>query len=171
MMSVNVTRNSVWFIDMDGTIAEWKVGCDGQLRMPGYFRNLRPTGFLSPLREFASRHRQAYILSSYLTGCQALQDKHAWMDEYCPEIEKERRLFVPCGIKKADFVKEWFGLDCLTEQMVLFDDLSKNLHEWRAAGGKGVKCYNGINGNHGTWIWDGIMWSHDFQKALEMSAA
>lgn len=171
MMSVNVERNSVWFVDMDGTIAEWKAGCDGQIRMPGYFRNLKPTSFLAPLKDFVSRHHQAYILSSYLPECQALSDKHEWIDEYCPEIGRERRLFVPCGIGKADFVKERFGLERLTEQMVLFDDLSKNLHEWKAAGGKGVKCYNGINGNHGTWIWDGVMWSSDFKKALAMSAA
>lgn len=171
MTSVNVARNSVWFIDMDGTIAEWRTGYESQLEMPGYFRNLRPTNFLSPLKEFASKHRQAYILSHYLTGCQALLDKHEWMDEYCPEIERERRLFVPCGTRKVDFVKERFGLDSLTEQMILLDDLSKNLHEWKAAGGKGVKCYNGINGTHGTWTWDGVRWSDDLKKALEMSAA
>lgn len=171
MMSVSVTRNSTWFIDMDGTIAEWRTGCDGQIRLPGYFRSLKPTSFLPPVREFASKHHQVYILSGYLTGCQALQDKQGWMDEHFPEIPRERRLFVPCGISKADFVMEWFGLERLTEQMVLFDDLSRNLHEWKAAGGKGVKCYNGINGTHGTWIWDGAMWSIELKAALEMSAA
>lgn len=92
------------------------------------------------------------------------------MDEDFPEVMKDRRLFVPCGIKKADFVKEWFGLDHLTEQRVLFDDLSKNLHEWTAAGGKGVKCYNKINDTRGTWRGDGIMWSSDLREALKMAA-
>lgn len=144
MTSVNVARNSVWFIDMDGTIAEWRTGCESQLEMPSYFRNLRPTNFLSPLKEFASKHRQAYILIHFLTGCQALLDKHEWMDEYYPEIERERRLFMPCGTRKVDFVKERFGLDSLTEQMILFDNLSKNLHEWKALAGKMSNATTGL---------------------------
>lgn len=171
MLSVNVRKNSVWFVDMDGTIAEWRPGTDSQLRLPGYYRNLRPTGFLPSLKAFAAEYGRVYILSSYLTGCQALQDKQEWMDEHFPEIDRKQRLFVPYGACKADFVKEQFGLDVLTEEMVLFDDFSKNLHEWQAAGGKGVKCYNGINGNHGTWSGDGVTWSNDLKKALEMSVA
>lgn len=171
MMSISATRNSTWFIDMDGTPAKWRVGFDNQIRLSGYFRSLKPTSFLPLVREFASRQRQMYILCSYLTGCQALQDKQGWMDEHFPEIPQERRLFVPCGTSKTDFVMEWFGLERLTEQMVLFDDVSKNLHKWKAAGGKGVKCYNGINGTHGTWTLDGAMWSSELKAALEMSAA
>lgn len=34
---------------------------------------------------------------------------------------------------------------------ILIDDFSFNLHEWEAAGGIGIKVYNGINGSHGTW--------------------
>lgn len=105
-MPVNGKRNAMWFIDMDGIIAEWKAGCDGQLRMPGYFRALKTTVFLPPLREFAAAGGQVYILSNYLTRCLALQDKQEWVDEDFPEVTKDRRLFVPCGIKKVDFVKE-----------------------------------------------------------------
>lgn len=43
--------------------------------MPGYFRALRPTVFLPPLREFAVAGGQVYILSNYLTEFPALQDK------------------------------------------------------------------------------------------------
>lgn len=75
---------------------------------------------------------------------------------------------MPCGTGKADFVKGWFGLDSLTDRMVLFDDLFANLHEWKAAG---VKCYNGINGTHGTWRWDGVMWSSDLRATLWMPVA
>ncbi len=71
---------------------------DSQLRTPGYFRNLKPTSFLAPLKEHAAMGGEIYILSSCLTGCQALQDKQGWVDEYLPEVKRERRLFVPCGI-------------------------------------------------------------------------
>lgn len=74
-MTANVKKDATWFIDMDGTIAEWKAGCEEQLRMPDYFRVLRPTSFLPSLREFAASGSRGYILSSYLTGCQALRDK------------------------------------------------------------------------------------------------
>ena len=168
-MLVDAKRNEVWFVDMDGTIAEWRSGMDDQLRTPGYFRNLKPTGFLAPFKEYAAMGGEIYTLSSYLTDCQALPDKHGWVDEYLPEVKRERRLFVPCGVNKADFVKKWFGLDTLTEQMILFDDYSKNLHEWKAAGGKGIKCYNGINGNHGTWIGAGVMWSVELMELLKAS--
>ena len=34
--------NERWFLDMDGTLAEWKVGCEAELLSEGYFRNLKP---------------------------------------------------------------------------------------------------------------------------------
>lgn len=66
-------------------------------------------------------------------------------------------------------MKEWFGLDTLTEEMFLFDDFSRNLHEWKSAGGKGIKCYNGLNGNHGTWAGAGVMWSAELKELLNVS--
>ena len=161
-------KESIWFLDMDGTLAEWRVGMEGELKKPGYFRSLRPTEFVKPIREFVAKHRgRAFILSSYMDGCQALAEKQEWVDEYIPEIDRAHRLFVPCGESKAEYVKEYFGIPALTEAMVLFDDFSKNLHLWNAAGGRGIKCFNGINGNHGTWTGDGVMWSKEIREKLE----
>ena len=127
-----------------------------------------PTEFVKPIREFVAKHRgRAFILSSYMDGCQALAEKQEWVDEYIPEIDRAHRLFVPCGESKAEYVKEYFGIPALTEAMVLFDDFSKNLHLWKAAGGRGIKCFNGINGNHGTWTGDGVMWSKEIREKLE----
>ena len=162
----NKIEKAVWFVDMDGTIAEWKYGTDDTLRKPGYFRNLAPTSFLEPLKAFIAGGGEVYILSTYLEGCPALSDKNGWLDEHFPEVPASHRLFVPTGVDKSDFVKARLGLRSLTEQMVLFDDHSPNLHSWKAAGGRGVKCYNGINGNHGTWGGEGVMWSRDLAETL-----
>lgn len=170
MMPVMTKKNEVWFIDMDGTIVEWRMGMDHMIRTPGYFRTLRPTTFLAPVREFAAAGGEAYILGSYLEGCQALWDKHEWLDEHLPEVPVQRRLFIPCGRSKAEAVMKLFGLDVLTGRMVLFDDFSKNLHEWKTAGGKGIKCRNGINGSYGTWTGDSVMWSQELREALGAAA-
>lgn len=163
-------KGLVWFLDMDGTLAEWKSGAEKELRTPGYFRRLRPTQFVRPARELAARCQgRIFILSSYLEDCPALADKQGWVDEHIPEIGREHRLFVPCGESKAEFVKSHFGIPALTEAMVLFDDFSRNLHLWKEAGGRGVKCYNGINGTHGTWKGDGVMWSWEIRERFELS--
>lgn len=146
-----------YFIDMDGTIAEWKKAeNEDVLKKPGYFRNLKPTKFVDPLRKFAMEHRgQVFILSKYLGECTALQDKDAWLDQYMPEIDKSARLFVPYEAEKVEYVCKSLGIPSLTENMILFDDYSPNLHAWKNAGGTGIKCYNGINGTKGTWKGDG----------------
>ena len=59
--------NERWFLDMDGTLAEWKVGCEAELLSEGYFRNLKPTEFVNPFREYAKEHPEnVYILSHCL---------------------------------------------------------------------------------------------------------
>ena len=55
-----------YFLDMDGTLAEWQVGKEAELLSKGYFRNLKPTFFLQPFREFAKTHAdRCYILKCY----------------------------------------------------------------------------------------------------------
>ena len=51
----------------------------------------------------------------------------------------------------------------------MFDDYSQNLHEWQAAGGTGIKCYNGINGNNGTWKGNGAIWSFQVREFLGLT--
>ena len=54
---------------------------------------------------------------------------------------------MPYGVPKLDYI-------ILREDTtnILIDDFSKNLHEWeKGKNNIGIKYYNGINGNHGTW--------------------
>ena len=108
--------NERWFLDMDGTLAEWKVGCEAELLSEGYFRNLKPTEFVNPFREYAKEHPEnVYILSHCLVEGYAYGDKQAWLDQYLPEIPKEHRLLLPCGVCKADYVIDVFHLEKLPE--------------------------------------------------------
>ena len=161
-------KGTRYFLDMDGTLAVWQTGKEDELLQKGYFRNLPPTEFVPPFREFAKQHAdQVYILSHCLTEGYADEDKRGWLDEYFPEISEEHRLLLPCGVCKADFVMDLFHLDHIPGNWVLFDDYSKNLHAWKAAGGTGLKCYNGINGNHGTWKGASAMWSRDITEFIK----
>lgn len=155
-----------WFIDIDGTIAEWKQGSEDDLAKPGYFRHLAPTPFLKPLREFAAAGGNVCILSHYMAGCPALDDKQEWLNEHFPEVPESRRLFVLCGFSKPDYVKASFGLDELDGRMILLDDHSPNLLAWKAAGGRGIKCYNGINGLKGTWRGEGVRQDRELAAVL-----
>ena len=160
-------KKTRYFLDMDGTLAEWQIGKEAELLSKGYFRNLRPTFFLQPFREFAKTHAdRCYILSHCLTDGYAAEDKTGWLNEHFPEIPVTQWFLIPCGVSKADFVMDLFHLDQIPENWILFDDYSKNLHAWDSAGGTGLKCYNGINGNHGTWKQDGVMWSEDLRAYL-----
>lgn len=123
---------------------------------------------MQPFREFAKTHAdRCYILSHCLTDGYAAEDKTGWLNEHFPEIPVTQRFLIPCGVSKADFVMDLFHLDQIPENWILFDDYSKNLHAWENAGGTGLKCYNGINGNHGTWKQDGVMRSEDLRAYLQ----
>lgn len=156
-----------YFLDMDGTLAEWKPGKENELLSDGYFRDLKPTAFLIPFRKFAKEHsEQIFILSHYIPSGHIKEDKNNWLDEFFPEVPRSQRLFIPCEVTKSEFIKEHFHVNELPSHWVLFDDYSKNLHAWKHAGGTGLKCYNGINGNHGTWKGDSVMWSPDVETFL-----
>lgn len=145
------------FVDMDGTLAKFTpVDEIETLYERGYFRNLAPltavTTAISNLAAFNS-DVEVYVLSSYLTDSEfALDEKNAWLDRYLPDVNKAHRIFVPCGSKKADFVR---GL-CDTD--FLLDDYTYNLNEWQPPA-RGIKLLNGINNTRGTWQYDRVAYN------------
>lgn len=140
------------FFDLDGTLAVWHtVSSITELQKKGYFYNLEPT----ILTKFANRlatHKgvETVVLSHYLPDTYALNDKNRWCDVHVPKISRDRRLYVPCGVSKAEFIREMLKRP-LTEDDILVDDFSKNLIEWEKAGGKAIKWLNGMNGTGGTF--------------------
>lgn len=136
------------YVDMDGTVAEWKNSAFEELLEPGYFLNLAPYhNVVDAVKLLANDKRiKVFILSAVLQeNKSALSEKTHWLDRWLPEVSHENRIFCPCGISKAEAIK------VASSNKVLLDDYSRNLHDWSAHGGTGIKLLNGINGTQGTW--------------------
>ncbi len=142
------------YVDMDGTLAEFKiVSYEEQLFEKGYFANLLPhKNVVDAVRDLSlhSENIEVFILSAYLTDSKyALKEKNEWLDRYLPEIDKDHRVFVPCGSDKKEAINN------LTDNDYLFDDYTQNLLSW-VPPGKAIKLINNINNTKGTWKEDSI---------------
>ena len=137
------------FIDMDGTLAKWKnvLNAD-ELYEQGYYLNLEPNlKLIEEIKSLIWKGEDIYILSSFLDGSKyALDEKNKWLDKYLPELDNERRIFVKYGDNKSDYIKSG-----ISNSDYLLDDYTKNLIDWKVAGGTGIKYLNGINHTKGTW--------------------
>jgi len=163
---VHITDRQRLFVDMDGTLAEFKtVDTLETLYEKDYFINLKPNeNVLGAIKQLiADNDFDVYILSAYLTDSRyALEEKNAWLDKYLPELPQEKRLFVPCGTDKSVAVQ---GL--IRPDDYLLDDYTKNLSEWEPPA-KGIKLINGINHTNGTWQGDKIQFTHAPEELSSM---
>lgn len=163
---VHITDRQRLFVDMDGTLAEFKtVDTLETLYEKDYFINLKPNeNVLGAIKQLiADNDIDVYILSAYLTDSRyALEEKNAWLDKYLPELPQEKRLFVPCGTDKSVAVP---GL--IRPDDYLLDDYTKNLSEWEPPA-RGIKLINGINHTNGTWQGDKIHFTHAPEELSSM---
>lgn len=163
---VHITDRQRLFVDMDGTLAEFKtVDTLETLYEKDYFLHLKPNeNVLGAIKQLiAGNDFDVYILSAYLTDSRyALEEKNAWLDKYLPELPQEKRLFVPCGTDKSVAVP---GL--IRPDDYLLDDYTKNLSEWEPPA-KGIKLINGINHTNGTWQGDKIQFTHAPEELSSM---
>lgn len=142
------------YVDLDGTLAVWNPTATYEdLYQKGYFANLEPQHNVLRAIKDLIRWKQAeymvYSLSAYPVDSRfAVADKMHWLNKYLEELPLERRLFVPCGIEKAEFVAACNG--GLNKNALLLDDYTANLLPWSKAG-TGIKLLNGINHTRGTW--------------------
>ncbi len=143
------------FVDMDGTLARFHDQVNYLERMyeKDFFRNLEPfENMVSGLRLFMNAHPdvEVYILSAKVLGeppyCEA--EKHAWLDVYLPDIDRDHRIFTEPGISKADYIPGG-----VTQDDYLLDDYNRGLNLFLHSGGRAIKCHNNINqqglGQHG----------------------
>lgn len=163
---VHITDRQRLFVDMDGTLAEFKtVDTLETLYEKDYFLHLKPNeNVLGAIKQLiADNDFDVYILSAYLTDSRyALEEKNAWLDKYLPELPQEKRLFVPCGTDKSVAVP---GL--IRPDDYLLDDNTKNLSEWEPPA-KGIKLINRINHTNGTWQGDKIQFTHAPEELSSM---
>lgn len=146
------------FVDMDGTLAVFNPVIKlEQLYEKGYFLNLRPiSSVLSAVKaiEKFCTDKEVYILSSVLSDSPfAEQEKNEWLDKYLPEIPKERRIFLPCGKDKKEYIPNG-----VRSNDVLLDDYTNNLMLWEPPA-RGIKLLNGINDTRGTWKGNKLSWN------------
>lgn len=139
------------FIDLDGTLAVFTpVDQIETLYEEGYFRNLKPHGNVIEGVKFfmkANPQTETYIMSSVLVDSRyAENEKNAWVDQHLSEIDRDHRIFPPCGENKADYVPGG-----IRKTDILLDDYTDNLLSWKEQGGTGIKLMNGINGTKGRW--------------------
>lgn len=145
-----MTSKKRLFIDMDGTLAEFKVVDTLEtLYEKGYFRELKPQeNVIDAVKQFARENPEVeiYIMSSVLTDSKyALEEKNQWLDRYLPEIDAAHRIFPPCGEDKKAYIP-----GAINQDNYLLDDYTKNLAQWEPPC-IGIKLLNGINHTHGTW--------------------
>lgn len=135
------------FIDMDGTLARFHAENNYLERMyePSFFSELAPyeNAVEAAAKLAVGGEAEVYVISSVIEGYppgDCAEQKHAWLDEHLPMIDRAHRIFPPMGANKTEYVPEGVRADD-----VLVDDYNKNLEEWQSAGGTSVKFVNDIN--------------------------
>lgn len=143
------------YIDMDGVLAKWNSKATvADTHKPGYFLNREEEpGIKDLIRYLTVKGYEVRILTAAYKDGTARTDKSRWLEDHGIDVPV---IFVPYGQNKADYATD--------KQNFLIDDYSKNLREWESAGNIGIKYYNGINGNFGTWHGHSISHLMDAQK-------
>ena len=95
------------FVDMDGTLVTWKqAACFEELLQENYFRDLPPyKEVVDAINWLNSTYPEidVHVLSAYMPeNPYSVNEKNEWLDTYLPAIPKANRIFVPCGISKAE---------------------------------------------------------------------
>ena len=147
------------FVDMDGVLAEFnnQISSPEELYEEGYFRNLKPqVNVVEAIKKIIADDKiDVYILSSYLGDSKyALEEKKDWLNQHLPQLPPAKRIFVPCGREKRDFVPDLQNTD------FLLDDYTHNLLLWQPPA-RGIKLLNDINHTKGTWQHDRISYERD----------
>ena len=101
------------FVDLDGTLAEWRAAAGYEdLFRKEYFSSLKPHEHVVEALELLNQDEdiEIFILSAYLTESKyALREKNQWVSQHVPSIGPGRRLYVPQGITKPDYVAALVG--------------------------------------------------------------
>lgn len=148
-----------FFIDMDGVLAKWRQAASlSEVGQRGYFLNLEVE--LTLVEVVLELVRQGYSVSilSHVFGESAASEKTSWLNK-CG-LGHIHRTFVPYGEPKSDYV------DNHSAKNILLDDYTKNLVKWEEEGNIGVKLYNGVNGNNGTWKGHSISLEMSFEDII-----
>lgn len=153
-------KKTNFFIDMDGVLAKWRQAASiSEIEQKGYFLNLEVE--LTLVEVVLEMVRQGYSVSilSHVVGESAASEKTSWLKR-CG-LGHIHRTFVPYGEPKTDYIKNEDS-----QKNILLDDYTKNLVKWEEEGNIGVKLYNGVNGNNGTWKGHSVSLEMSFEDII-----
>ena len=159
-------RQKRLFVDLDGTLYQFVPGTPFEDLLQGhYFANLTPQqNVIDAVRMICQTRSDIEVctLGSYPSDTKdPLWDKNERLNEDLPEIEWERRVFLPLTYTKA------YAFDKLTKNDYLLDDYTKNLKEWEAQGGTGIKLLTDINHTRETWNGSTVRFDMQPQELME----
>lgn len=131
--------------DTDGVLAKWNWDISPEknnmhLLKEGHYFLERPEqeNIVNTVHYLSIYRRSAYVLYNItavlIDAKNAWSDKHKWDDKVIPEIDREHRIFLPCGEDKIDYVPDF---DPWTN--ILIDDYGENCRTWASHGGTYIK--------------------------------
>ena len=126
------------FLDLDGTLAKFNVRnalkrFDNEV---GFFANLGAYKGIDIVDKLA-RLGNIYIISASPNE-QADKDKMQWIEKYLPNVPQENITLCRLGENKAKIIENKYNFK-IDKNCYLLDDYTKNLNEWSACGGTGIK--------------------------------
>lgn len=137
--------------DSDGVLAKWQKVKLEEVLKKGYFKTVPP--MLRMIRTIRMLEAKD-VIDVYIVSCSpnadTTVDKQFWFDEWLPEIPRERRIFIPFGENKCDFLKD---MEIRVGDVAL-DDYTPNLNAYRRDIPQltPIKVLNGINDTHRSWV-------------------
>ena len=153
------------FIDLDGTVAKFNVrnALERFDKEIGFFANLGAYKGIEAINEMALL-KNVYVISAS-PNTQADIDKMVWLNKYLPNIHKENITLCRLGENKAKIIENKYNL-IIDSNCYLLDDYSKNLFEWVANGGTGIKRLTSVADNS-RGLWKGLT-IKDLNKIAEI---
>lgn len=142
------------FLDLDGTLARFNVRNSLKRfdKEKGFFAKLLAYKNIEVVNELA-KTKQLFIISAS-PNAQADNDKMEWIKKYLPNLPKENITLCRLGENKAKIIENKYSI-VIDSNCLLLDDYTKNLREWEAVGGKGVKRLTTVSDNSRK-LWKGL---------------
>lgn len=142
------------FLDLDGTVAKFNVRnalqrFDNEI---GFFAKLGAYKGIESINELA-KSGIIYIISAS-PNTQADNDKMIWISKYLPNVPQENITMCRLGENKAKIIESKYSI-AISQECYLLDDYTKNLQEWVANGGTGIKRLTSVADNS-TGKWQGL---------------
>lgn len=142
------------FLDLDGTVVKFNVRnalkrFDNEI---GFFAKLGAYKGIESINELA-KSGIIYIISAS-PNAQADNDKMIWINKYLPNVPQENITMCRLGENKAKIIENKYSMS-ISQECYLLDDYTKNLQEWVANGGTGIKRLTSVADNS-TGKWQGL---------------